>query len=204
MPHPQCDTMTSVSMSALTPSISLWQVQALRSAARLAGVPEHVVTGVRLRVKPPSDSTPDGGPETSKRQADPEAGGTAAASEGGSVARRPSTEQAAGQGAAEVSRKEQRTVRQPSEFAVPERELPEQATVSDANNGGGGPRPLQYNLVAVLVHHGGPESGHYTTFRCVGDQRVWYSVSDADVWPVDEGTVLSCEATLLCYEQDMS
>ena len=60
-----------------------------------------------------------------------------------------------------------------------------------------------YNLVAVVVHYGSATSGHYTTFRCVGEgtRRQWLGISDADVREVDERVVLSCEATLLCYER---
>ena len=88
--------------------------------------------------------------------------------------------------------------------AVPLEARTGQPTLTDAINAENGPRRMVYNLVAVMVHHGGPESGHYTTFRCVGDQRLWFSVSDADVCPVDDETVLRSEATLLCYEKNVS
>ena len=69
------------------------------------------------------------------------------------------------------------------------------------------PARSAYRLVAVIVHHGGPRSGHYTTYRnvlrlsdrCPNEQ--WVSVSDEDVRAADVSEVLGCQASILFYEK---
>eukprot|EP00898_Chlorokybus_atmophyticus_P003299 jgi/Chlat1/3970/Chrsp26S04221 len=62
-----------------------------------------------------------------------------------------------------------------------------------------------YNLVAVVVHFGTRQSGHYTVFRtlkAVGkeQQQQWFSVSDTRVRQVTFQEVEAAEASLLLYE----
>ena len=118
----------------------------------------------------------------------------------GFVSVRLDTDGAAAQSSRQPADKMQRTVSGLGPDAVTAEDMTGQTTVSCE----GGSMQHMYRLVAVMVHHGGSESGHYTIFRCVDPQGRWFSVSDADVWPVDEATVLGCEATLLCYERDVS
>ena len=70
--------------------------------------------------------------------------------------------------------------------------------------------PPMYRLSAVVVHHGGSSSGHYSTYRAVrrgggegGCGQVaceWFEVSDAAVSRSDLEEVLGAEATMLVYE----
>lgn len=62
-----------------------------------------------------------------------------------------------------------------------------------------------YQLCAVVVHHGGTFSGHYSTYRavrCAGARAKcqWFRVSDACVSSCDLQEVLRTEATMLVYE----
>ena len=69
------------------------------------------------------------------------------------------------------------------------------------------PARSAYRLVAVTVHHGGPKSGHYTTYRNVlrmsdrCSNELWVSVSDEDVRDADVREVLACQASILFYER---
>lgn len=56
-----------------------------------------------------------------------------------------------------------------------------------------------YSLVAVIIHHGGPLSGHYTTMRRTFDG--WVHVSDNSVRIVDLKSVLMSQAYMLFYER---
>ena len=59
-----------------------------------------------------------------------------------------------------------------------------------------------YNLRAVIVHHGIASSGHYTVFRCLDEAGGrWASASDETVAPATAEEVLAAEATLLLYER---
>ncbi len=69
------------------------------------------------------------------------------------------------------------------------------------------PSGSAYRLVAVIVHHGSPRSGHYTTYRSVlrvperrSDEQ-WVCVSDEDVRDADVREVLACQASMLFYER---
>ena len=56
-----------------------------------------------------------------------------------------------------------------------------------------------YNLQAVVEHLGGPESGHYCTYRRHGSQ--WICTSDTAVYPVSRTEVLQCQAYMLMYQR---
>ena len=181
------------------------QVQALRGAARRAGVPEHIVTGVRLRKTPPSDGAQgcrSGGSSSQAGSAQSDGHGTLTDNRGSPMT---STSDSKDDGKAATDSTAQMSDRasQPSAAANASSEIAALAgTIVYQASKAECSRQLRYSLVAVVVHHGGPDSGHYATFRCVGDRREWFLVSDADVWPVAERTVLNSEATLVMYEQD--
>jgi ubiquitin C-terminal hydrolase len=59
--------------------------------------------------------------------------------------------------------------------------------------------PLRYRLYAVSEHHGGLNSGHYTTHAKVGDQ--WYLFDDATVREVKAVDARNGSAYLLHYER---
>lgn len=69
------------------------------------------------------------------------------------------------------------------------------------------PSGCAYRLVAVIVHHGSPRSGHYTTYRnlrrmpdsCSDEQ--WVCVSDENVRHAHFREVLDCQASILFYEK---
>ena len=58
-----------------------------------------------------------------------------------------------------------------------------------------------YSLRAVVVHHGGSNSGHYTTYRCLSASPFgqWAHVSDERSILVSTEEVLQCQAYLLFY-----
>ena len=182
--------------------LSMGQVQAARSAARQAGVPEHVVTGVRLRLKSPDDAAEEGCSEGTAGPVSANGQEASCNPTGSPAADEPDRADAATVGAAESTE----PARQPSSPSDgPGNDAQHQHSANTATytaRAGEGGGPLCYHLVAVVVHHGGPESGHYTTFRCVGAQRQWFLTSDVNVWPVAESVVMGSEATLLLYEQD--
>ena len=77
--------------------------------------------------------------------------------------------------------------------------------------GGGGPSASgsEYDLVALIAHHGSSlTSGHYTAYVRVGpagtDRAQWYHCDDSKVTPVSAETVLSSEAYVLFYERRQS
>ena len=70
---------------------------------------------------------------------------------------------------------------------------------------------MRYHLTAAVVHHGGSSgSGHYTVYRRVQSEQdvlaaasedtQWFSVSDEVVRQASIHDVLTCQATLLFYE----
>lgn len=59
---------------------------------------------------------------------------------------------------------------------------------------------LEYTLCAVIEHHGEAKSGHFVTFRRLGEG--WFRVSDEHVQRVDVHTVLRAHAYLLFFERD--
>ena len=69
------------------------------------------------------------------------------------------------------------------------------------------PSGCEYRLVAVIVHHGSPRSGHYTTYRSLLGPAVrqpnerWWCVSDERVRDADDREVLACQASILLYEK---
>ena len=59
---------------------------------------------------------------------------------------------------------------------------------------------VRYLLCAVVEHRGGPQSGHYVTYRrCGRGGRCWVFVSDATVYAADIDEVLQAEAYMLFY-----
>jgi len=69
---------------------------------------------------------------------------------------------------------------------------------------------LWYKLVAVIVHHGSSNGGHYTVFRKMVGQKQqgmdeepywWVHISDEYCERVSEDTVLNCKAYMLFYEK---
>ena len=75
-----------------------------------------------------------------------------------------------------------------------------------------GKEGVEYDLKAVIVHHGSADSGHYTAFRkieCdeVGPQTAgarkenWVDISDETVNRVTERDVLASQAYMLFYRQ---
>ena len=64
-----------------------------------------------------------------------------------------------------------------------------------------------YRLAAVIVHHGGPRSGHYSTYRSLlracerESEERWICVSDESVREADIREVLACQAGLLFYNE---
>lgn len=64
-------------------------------------------------------------------------------------------------------------------------------------------KSIEYGLISMIVHHGGPQSGHYTAFR-IGyrhGKKVWFSCSDSSVEEVHVDKVLSSPAYMLFYEK---
>uniref|UniRef100_A0A061S5F0 ubiquitinyl hydrolase 1 n=1 Tax=Tetraselmis sp. GSL018 TaxID=582737 RepID=A0A061S5F0_9CHLO len=69
---------------------------------------------------------------------------------------------------------------------------------------GHGPEAL-FELSAVVVHHGGPSSGHYTAYRCCrhegSEEQHWKYTSDRTIRDAELNEVLQAEAALLFYER---
>lgn len=74
-----------------------------------------------------------------------------------------------------------------------------------------GQEGVEYHLKAVIVHHGGSDSGHYTAFRklerneagqsSAGDGKDWVDISDETVRRASEREVLASQAYMLFYRQ---
>jgi len=60
---------------------------------------------------------------------------------------------------------------------------------------------LVYNLKAVIVHYGEPNSGHYLTYRKLDGER-WMFASDDMVRLAQQGEVCRQQAYLLFYEKE--
>ena len=62
-------------------------------------------------------------------------------------------------------------------------------------------RELLYVLCAVVEHRGGPNSGHYITYRRCGHAggSGWVSTSDSAVYSASLNEVLAAEAYMLFY-----
>lgn len=58
---------------------------------------------------------------------------------------------------------------------------------------------ILYKLRAVVEHIGGSHSGHYCTYRCLGNQ--WVYTSDSLVYSVSSKEVLDSQAYMLFYEK---
>lgn len=59
---------------------------------------------------------------------------------------------------------------------------------------------VKYLLYAVVEHRGGPQSGHYITYRRCGRKgRQWVHISDSRVYSADIQEVLGAEAYMLFY-----
>lgn len=62
----------------------------------------------------------------------------------------------------------------------------------------------QYELCAVVVHHGSSDGGHYTTYAAIknhsGKTERWVHCNDKEVTSVSVNEVLKCEAYLLFYD----
>jgi len=177
-------------------------VQAARGAARQAGVPEHVVTGVRLCLKPSDDAAENGRTEGNTNGVPADGQEASSRSTGSSADDTPDRVDAAPISAAQGTGPARQTSSPPLEQGEQPMNMHPTDTPTDTGHAGEDRGQLPYHLVAVVMHHGGPESGHYTTFRCVGECRKWFLTSDMDVWPVAESVVMGSEATLLLYERD--
>ena len=182
--------------------LSTRQVQAARGAARQAGVPEHVVTGVRLRLKSPDDAAENGHSEGNTDGIPANDVEAFSSSSGSSADGSPDRVDAAPISAAQSADPAKQIRSPPLEQGEKPLNMRSADRGPDTGHSGEGSRQLRYHLAAVVVHHGGPESGHYTTFRCEGARRQWFLTSDSDVWPVAESVVMGSKATLLLYERD--
>ena len=61
---------------------------------------------------------------------------------------------------------------------------------------------VRYLLYAVVEHRGGPQSGHYVTYRrCGARGKQWVYVSDTSVYSSDVQEVLGAEAYMLFYSR---
>lgn len=60
--------------------------------------------------------------------------------------------------------------------------------------------PGTYTLMAVLVHLGEVNSGHYVTYRQLPGQQ-WLFTSDTDTRLVPQREVLSAQAYMLLYQK---
>ena len=61
---------------------------------------------------------------------------------------------------------------------------------------------LKYLLCAVVEHRGGPNSGHYLTYRRCGKKgREWVCTSDTNVYAVTVDEVLKANAYMLFYSR---
>lgn len=59
---------------------------------------------------------------------------------------------------------------------------------------------VRYLLCAVVEHRGGPQSGHYVTYRrCGRNVKQWVYASDTNVYSTDIQEVLGAEAYMLFY-----
>ncbi|XP_045498035.1 ubiquitin carboxyl-terminal hydrolase 30 homolog [Colias croceus] len=69
--------------------------------------------------------------------------------------------------------------------------------------GGAAGERAQYSLAAVVVHVGGPRSGHFATYRRGNgfESKRWWYTSDTLVHEVSLQEVLRCSAYLLFYER---
>ncbi|KAJ0176369.1 hypothetical protein K1T71_007548 [Dendrolimus kikuchii] len=73
----------------------------------------------------------------------------------------------------------------------------------NAPEGGGGEGGAAYRLTAVVVHVGGPRSGHFATYRRGNgfEAKRWWYTSDTLVHEVSLQEVLRCSAYMLFYER---
>ncbi|CAB3227370.1 unnamed protein product [Arctia plantaginis] len=71
------------------------------------------------------------------------------------------------------------------------------------NAGGGAGGAAPYRLSAVVVHVGGPRSGHFATYRRGNgfESKRWWYTSDTLVHEVSLQEVLRCSAYMLFYER---
>jgi len=161
-----------------------------------------VVTGVRLRLKPPDDAAEDCHSEGNTSGVPADGQEASSRSTGSSADDSPNRVDAAPISAAQSTDPARQTSSPRLAQGQEPMNMHSADTATAIRHAGEIRGKLRYHLVAVVVHHGGPESGHYTTFRCVGAQRQWFLTSDVDVWPVAESVVMGSEATLLLYERD--
>lgn len=64
----------------------------------------------------------------------------------------------------------------------------------------GGRGGVRYLLCAVVEHRGGPNSGHYITYRRCGTKgKQWVCTSDTRVYSITVGEVLESTAYMLFY-----
>ncbi len=72
---------------------------------------------------------------------------------------------------------------------------------------GGAAKAASYMLASIVVHHGGPNSGHFTCYRRTTPLTVpverakWVHISDDKVVPTNVQTVLAAQAYMLLYER---
>jgi ubiquitin carboxyl-terminal hydrolase 3 len=68
----------------------------------------------------------------------------------------------------------------------------------ETRNSSSGVGSNEYDLAAVIVHHGsGAGSGHYTSYAT--HDGCWYHFNDSTVTPCDKETVARCKAYMLFY-----
>ncbi|PZC85884.1 ubiquitin carboxyl-terminal hydrolase 30 homolog [Helicoverpa armigera] len=77
------------------------------------------------------------------------------------------------------------------------------SALSAAESGAGEAAPAQFRLRAVVVHVGGPRSGHFATYRRGNgfEAKRWWYTSDTLVHEVSLQEVLRCSAYMLFYER---
>lgn len=63
------------------------------------------------------------------------------------------------------------------------------------------PRPLKYDLISFISHHGGLSSGHYTTFSRHRISGEWLEYDDSQTYAVPEDAIQQQEAYILYYQR---
>ena len=58
---------------------------------------------------------------------------------------------------------------------------------------------VEYSLVAVAVHSGSADAGHYYAY---GKREMWYCFNDEHITRVAGDTVLNAQAYMLFYKRD--
>lgn len=61
-------------------------------------------------------------------------------------------------------------------------------------------KAYKYDLCAIICHHGGSGSGHYTCYAFNHIDSEWYEYDDQFCSRVDENTVKNAQAYVLFYK----